>query len=105
MDNTPLKDLVPSLIRTYTPTIVGALFAWLLTLGVNVDSGAQSLLIAALTAILTSVYYTLARLAERKFPGVGKILLLSSRVPVSAKPDNVVQLTAAKNAIEKNEAA
>lgn len=102
---TPLREIIPSLIRTYTPSLVGALLAWLATLGINLDGPAATGAIAFLTALFTALYYTLARVIEQHAPKAGKVMLLSSKQPVNIQASNVVQLTAAKNAIESNEAA
>lgn len=103
MEQTPsLREIVPSLIRTYTPTAVGALLAWLTTLGIEVDGTAGAGLITGLTAVFIALYYTLARLIEQRLPKAGKVMLLSGKQPVSIKAENIVQLTAAKNAIVKN---
>lgn len=103
MEQTPsLREIVPSLIRTYTPAAVGALVAWLATLGIELDGTAATGLIAFLTALFTGLYYTAARLIEQRKPKAGAVMLGSSKQPVSIQADNVVQLTAAKNAIESN---
>lgn len=106
MEQTPsLREIIPSLIRTYTPTAVGALLAWLATLGVELDGAASTALVTGLTALFIAVYYTLARLVEQRKPKAGAVLLGSSKQPVNISADNVVQLTAAKNAIELDKAA
>lgn len=69
-----IGDLVPSLIRTYVPVIVGAFFAWLVTSGIDVDATAQTALVTALTALLTGVYYTGVRLLEKQWPQLGFLL-------------------------------
>ena len=84
-----LNTLAPSLIRTYVPIIVGALVAWLLTLGVNLDAGAQTGLIVFLTGLLQAVYYTLIRLAERQWPQIG-VLLGLAKTPDSYSNDQAV---------------
>jgi len=106
MEQTPsLREIIPSLIRTYTPTAVGAFLAWLATLGVQIDGAGATALQGGLTALFIAAYYTLARVIEQRKPKAGAVLLGSSKQPVNIGGDNVVQLTAAKNAIERNEAA
>lgn len=85
-DTTPTGSIVPSLIRTWTPIIVGALVSWLISLGVNVSDEAQAGLVIALTAVLQGVYYLAARLLERKFPAL-TVLLGSAQQPAAYTPD------------------
>lgn len=75
-----MSDIVTSLIRTYVPSAVGALLAWLLTLGVQVDAETQLGLVTALTGLLIALYYTLIRLLEKKYPKIG-VLLGSAKKP------------------------
>lgn len=66
--------MVPSLIRTYVPIAVGAVLAWLASRGVNVDDGAAQGLVAFLTALLSALYYAVARLLESRWPQAGWLL-------------------------------
>lgn len=77
-----MNSFVTSLIRTYVPIVVGAVVAWLLTLGLEIDSDTQNSLIITLTGITQAVYYFLARWIEKRFPQVGTILLGSSKAPI-----------------------
>jgi hypothetical protein len=85
----------PSLIRTYVPAVIGAALAWLATLGLNVNNDTRTLVVTALTAVLTGAYYTLARLLERKYPALS--LLLGS--PVQPTTYGVVATTPGPAAI------
>lgn len=79
-----MNDLAVSIIRTVVPTVVGAVVAWLVFVGavvawlvargINIDDTTAAQLVAALTAVLTAVYYAVARLAERKWPNAGWLL-------------------------------
>lgn len=91
-----LSTLIPSLIRTYVPIIVGGFISWLLTLGVTLDKDAESGLIVALTGILIAAYYTLIRLLEKKWPGIS-VLLGSKQIPAQYTQDGeaVVQVVPA----------
>lgn len=84
-----LGSVVPSLIRTYVPVLVGQALAWAVTLGVlaetTVTDEQQAAVSAVAGALLTGIYYTLVRLAEVRWPGVG-ILLGSTRQPVDYAP-------------------
>jgi hypothetical protein len=70
-----LNELGPNLIRTYVPVVVGAVVAWLTARGIHVNAGTTSQAIIAMTAVFTSAYYTIARVVEEKFPGLGAVLL------------------------------
>jgi hypothetical protein len=80
-----VNTLVPSLIRTYVPVVVGSLVAWLITLGVEVDESLQVGLITALTGLLIAVYYTVIRLVERKWPKLS-VLLGTTQIPAVYAP-------------------
>lgn len=82
--------MILSLIRTYAPIVVGALAAWLLTLGVELDPQTQAGLIVALTGILQAVYYTLVRLLEQRWPWVG-VLLGSTKTPTYTAPASTLE--------------
>jgi len=66
-----MNDYVVSLIRTLVPVAVGALVAWLATIGFDIDSEA---LVAPITGILIAVYYAAARWAESRWPAAGALL-------------------------------
>jgi len=75
-----VNTLALSLIRTYAPILVGALASWLLTVGLDIDSETQAGLVIFLTGLLQAVYYTIVRLAEQRFPGIG-VLLGAAKTP------------------------
>ncbi|SJN20983.1 hypothetical protein FM119_02545 [Mycetocola reblochoni REB411] len=50
------------------PSVVGALFAWLITVGVEVDATAQASLVSALTAILTATYWAIVAGLSKRWP-------------------------------------
>lgn len=75
-----MTNTILSLVRTYVPVAVGALAAWLLTLGIELDAEAQTGLTVALTGLVVAVYYTVARLLEKRWPVFG-ILLGSTKQP------------------------
>jgi uncharacterized membrane protein (DUF441 family) len=77
-----MNSFVTSLIRTYVPIGVGAVIAWLATLGLQLDAETQTSLVIALTGIIQAAYYFIARWIEKRFPQIGTILLGSSKAPV-----------------------
>lgn len=69
-----MTNFALSLIRTWTPILIGAVVAWLLTLGIEIDSETQASLVIALTGVLQAIYYALARALEVKYPRLGVLL-------------------------------
>ena len=69
-----MNSFVVSLIRTNVPVLVGALIAWLISLGVQVPEGSEEGLIIGLTALLIAVYYTAVRFLEKRWPAFGFLL-------------------------------
>lgn len=76
-----MNNFVLSLIRTYVPIAVGAVVAYLVTLGIELDPETQAGLVVSMTGVLQASYYLVARLLEKKFPQLG-VLLGSSQKPV-----------------------
>lgn len=75
-----MNDFVTSLIRTWTPMLVGAVVSWLATRGVNLDPEAAAGLAAFIAGLFSALYYLLVRLIERKYPEAG-VLLGSTKKP------------------------
>lgn len=74
-----MREQTPALVRTLVPMIVGALATWLLTtLGVALPMEPATEFV---TLVLSGLYYTAARFLEAKWPGLGRILLGSSKQP------------------------
>jgi hypothetical protein len=69
-----LSDLVPSLVRTWVPVVVGGFISWAATQGIQISTGAQGALIVVLTSAIIAVYYTVVRLLEQKWPAAGLFL-------------------------------
>jgi len=75
------QDYIIAQVRTYVPAGVGALFTWLLSLGIDVGAQAQVGLITFGTAMFTGLYYTVASALQRKWPVTGRFLLGSKQAP------------------------
>ena len=80
----PIPDnpggLGPSLIRTYTPVLVGALVTFLSRKwGIIIDEDASADLTLALGGIATLVFYTVVRILEKEIPAVGWLLGLAKQ--------------------------
>jgi len=69
-----MGDALVSLIRTWTPIVVGSFIAWLLTMGVVLEPTTEANLAVGLTGVVIAAYYALARLLERKWPFFGVLL-------------------------------
>jgi hypothetical protein len=73
--NTSMNSYAVSLIRTYTPVLVGLVLAFLTThFGIHPDAGTAAGLTAVLAAIFTGIYYAGVRALEKKYPKAGVLL-------------------------------
>lgn len=68
------SDLLPSLIRTWVPVMVGGLLSWLATQNLKVSGGVQDALATLLTSAVIALYYTLVRILEQRWPAFGLLL-------------------------------
>lgn len=69
-----LSPLFASIVRTAVPAAVGALAAWLVTLGIAMPADVRAELAAFLTAFLTVAYFIVARAVERRYPALSWLL-------------------------------
>lgn len=70
-----MNSFAVSLIRTYTPLLVGMLLTWLASsLHIVIDPSSQAGLVALCVTVLTAAYYLLVRLVERRMPSFGVLL-------------------------------
>ena len=69
-----MNSLVTSIIRTWTPMIVGAIVAWLAAKGIKVDAASADGLVAFLTGLFSALYYLIARFLEAHYPKAGWLL-------------------------------
>lgn len=70
-----ISNYVISAIRTYVPIGVGLLLTWLASsLHVVIDPSSQAGLVALCVAVLSTAYYALVRLLEKKWPKLGILL-------------------------------
>lgn len=78
--------LLPAIIRTAVPAIVGAITAMLASRwGVIISDHTSVDLTAAFTTLVTIGYYVLIRIGAKQFPWLEK-LLGSSTAPLYMKP-------------------
>jgi len=61
-----------SIIRTLVPVIVGVILGQAVKIGLDLPEGAVTEIV---TVVITTGYYALARLIEREWPWLGRILL------------------------------
>lgn len=80
-----MSDYLVSLVRTWVPTVVGAVISWLATLGLELGAEAEVGLVTFLTALCIAVYYALVRALETRWPALGR-LLGAKRAPVYEAP-------------------
>jgi len=67
---------VTSLIRTYVPVWVGIGLTWLASrLGIVLDDDLSAGAAVVSVGLVIAVYYALARAAEERWPGLGRLLL------------------------------
>jgi hypothetical protein len=71
-----MNSYITSLIRTWVPIAIGAVITWLATnYDILVPEDASSSLVVGVTALLIGAYYAVARLLEKRFPWLGKLLV------------------------------
>ncbi len=69
-----MSDLATSLIRTYVPTGVGIVVAYLTAAGVELEAGTELALSGGIVAVVTGVWYLGVRLLEARWPAFGILL-------------------------------
>lgn len=69
-----MNDLITSQIRTYVPLVAGVFLTWLTSLGFEFDAENETLLVSALTAALSALYYFVVRKLEARWPKAGVLL-------------------------------
>lgn len=69
------NDTGTSLIRTYTPVVIGTVVAWLAReTGVVIDEDTTTGLSMAFGAFVIALYYGVIRVLEPRFPWLGVLL-------------------------------
>jgi hypothetical protein len=69
-----MNSFITSLIRTWTPMVVGAIVAWLVSKGYAVNPEQSDALGVVLTGAFSAAYYLIVRFLEAKFPQAGWLL-------------------------------
>jgi hypothetical protein len=59
-----MKTLFDSLVRTFTPIIVGAVLGWFVAAGIPLDPEFETALTLVIGAVFTVIYYLAVRLFE-----------------------------------------
>lgn len=71
-----MNSFLTSLIRTWVPIGIGAFISWLATnYDIIVPADASSSLVVGVVALVTAVYYVLARAVEKAYPWLGQLLV------------------------------
>lgn len=69
-----MSDLVISTIRTFVPSLVGAVMALLTGWGLELDGDFETALQAVVFALFSAVYYLVVRLVAKKYPQAEALL-------------------------------
>ena len=69
-----MSDFLVSLIRTWVPAAVGAVIAYLVSLGVEFSQEEEGAIATAVVVLFVAVYYGLARALESRWPAFGYLL-------------------------------
>lgn len=84
-----LTDYVVSTLRTAVPAGIGAVLAWLASVGLGTGAEANTGAITFFTALAIALYYGIVRLIEPKLPGWLRVVLLgANKAPVYTKNDD-----------------
>lgn len=59
-----MRALWDSIVRTFTPIIVGAVVGWFTTQGIALDDGFEAALVIVITSVTSGIYYIAVRLVE-----------------------------------------
>jgi hypothetical protein len=97
-----MNDKIIARIRTFVPVMVGAVTAYLLTLGIALDGDTQAALTVALTGVTGTLYYVAASWLGRKWSWAGWLLgypAIPVYVPTSSVAETSVMVAAARDAI------
>lgn len=69
-----MNQFIIAIIRTIVPIVVGAVFAWLLSLGIPLPEDVKTEVTAGLTVLLSSLYYIGVAWLARKWAWFGWLL-------------------------------
>lgn len=76
------REVVKPLIRTAVLSAVGAVSAFFASNGVALEGDVRTGLVVGFTGLIGSTYYLLVRLAERRWPELGRLLGAKADTPV-----------------------
>lgn len=103
-----MNQFVIALIRTVVPAFVGSLFGWLASVGLALDTDTQAILVLALVAFFTGLYYAAVTWAASKWPAFGWLLGVAATPSYEGKPTSgatyVVNVTSGQSPAEIAEA-
>lgn len=77
--------MIPNLIRTYTPYVVGWIVAALATLGITVTDDQRLALVGLIGTVAAALYHLIVHVLERKWPRLS-VLLGSTKQPTYEAP-------------------
>lgn len=94
-----MKALFDSIVRTFTPIIVGAVVGWLVTAGIPLDPQFEGALTLVVAGAFTLVYYVAVRLLETYVaPRFGWLLGVARQPIYATMPDASTSTRAAYQA-------
>lgn len=79
-------SIIPSMIRTVVPIIVGSVIGYLAQKGFNID---KDLAVQFTVAACIAGYYLLARVLERRWPAAGALLGSTKQPTYPPNPPSV----------------
>lgn len=91
--------LADSVARTWVPIAIGSALTWInARWDITIPDGASSTFVIVATGATVAGYYAAARLIERRFPRLGRLLValnLTKARPTYAQPPAAAQVEAA----------
>jgi uncharacterized membrane protein len=69
-----MQDIFTSVVRTFVPSLIGAVVAYLTQKGVHVPPEAVAQATALITLVVGTGYYIVVRALEKRYPQAGLLL-------------------------------
>lgn len=93
-----MKALFDSLVRTFTPIVVGAVLGWFATSGIALDPEFENALTLVVGGAFAGLYYLAVRLFELYVsPKFGWLLGLAKQPEYAVRPAEITRVNGAHN--------
>lgn len=69
-----MNDFIASIIRTYTPWLVGLVVGWLASVGIDLPDAARADLGLLVAFVAAAAWYVAVRALEKRWPALGVLL-------------------------------